>query len=276
MSSFDRSTLHRQRLGRDLRRLRLKMGWSQGQVGRKMRYSDSKISRFESGQLPDYHVLTALLDLYGLTVNEWEPILAKWERASTPGWWAVYNLPNQGLVSMEDEARSVRESQPSFIPGLLQTEAYARAVFAKSAIQHSDRWIDNHVAVRIRRQERLTGDQPLVYEAIIQECVLRRHDLEPAAYQHQLHTIIEHASQPNVTVRVIPEAAGTHDGLLSLLTLFQFPDNEDPDIAYTEHQLGSSYTDDPDRVTFAGARIDHLAQIALDPAESITFIEQVR
>jgi hypothetical protein len=240
-----------------------------------MGYSDSKISRFESGQLPDYHVMTAMLDLYGLPVNDWTPIAEEWERARKSGWWVAYKPDDQAYVSMEDEAQSVRESQPSFVPGLLQTEAYSRAVIAKSATPHSFQWIDRHIAIRIRRRERLTGDRPLVYEAIIQEGALRRHDGEPATHRAQLHHIIEYAGRPNITVRVMPEAAGTHEGLLGSLILLQFPDAEDPDIAYAEHSLGPTYTDDPSQVNVARVRIDHLARLALDPDESITFIEQL-
>jgi transcriptional regulator with XRE-family HTH domain len=275
MGSSNRATLPRRRLGRHLRHLRQQIGWTQEEVARKMYYSDSKISRFESGQLPDRHVLTAMLDLYGLTVSEWAPVLDEWERARKPGWWTVYKLDDQGYVSMEHEAQSIRESQPSFIPGLLQNEAYARAAFAQSATQHSDQWINTQIAVRSRRQERLAGDQPLVYEVIIQEGALRRHDVEPAIHRVQLHHIIEQASKPNITMRVMLEATGTHDGLHISLILLQFPDAEDRDIAYSEHSLGPSYTDDPNRVNVARARINHLARLALDPAESITFIEQL-
>jgi hypothetical protein len=240
-----------------------------------MRYSDSKISRFESGQLPDFHVLTAMLDLYGLTVNDWEPILAEWDRANEPDWWSVYRLADVSYVSMEHAARSVRESQPSFIPGLFQTEAYAHAALTRSATMHSARWIDKQIAVRMRRQERLTGDRPLVYEVIIQESALRRRDTDPAIHRVQLRQIIDHAGRPNVTVRVIPEAAGTHDGLLGPLILLQFPDAEDPDIAYAEHALGANHTTDSGRVSVAKHTMDHLAGLAFRPAESIEFIERM-
>jgi transcriptional regulator with XRE-family HTH domain len=270
-STANRAPLKRRRLGRRLWRLRMQSGLTQEEVGREMHYSDSKISRFESGQLPDYHALTAMLDLYGLTVSQWQPIIAEWKLAKEPGWWAVYKLDDVGYVSMEDEAIEVRESQPSYIPGLLQTEAYARATFAISSTLHSKQWIDKQIEVRLRRQERLAGDDPLVYEAIIQESALCRHNIEPAIHRAQLLRIVEQANRPNVTVRVIPERVGAHDGLVSALILLRFPDSEDLDVAYTEHALGANHTDDPVQVAAARLRLNHLARLALDPADSIMY-----
>jgi transcriptional regulator with XRE-family HTH domain len=139
-----------------LRRMRERAGLTQLEAGRLLHYSDSKISRVEAGQLPDFHAMTARLDLYGRTVSQWEPYKEQWKIARQPGWWASYKLEDQGYISMEDEAVSVLEYQPSFIPGLLQTEEYARAFFNRSFMLRSRRTIENQILVRIRRQDRLT------------------------------------------------------------------------------------------------------------------------
>jgi hypothetical protein len=191
-----------------------------------------------------------------------------------PGWWTVYKLEDQGYVSMEHEAESVRNLEPLFIPGLLQTEAYSRALLTKPG-RRSKQWIEIHGKIRMRRQQRLTADPPLTYEAIIQENALGRSDIEPALHRAQLHQIIERADWPNITVQVIPEAAGTHEGLLGPLTLLRFPDPEDDDVVYTEHALGANHTDDSAQVNAAKLRLDHLAGLALDPAESIKLIARV-
>jgi transcriptional regulator with XRE-family HTH domain len=117
MSPRNRIPLKRRRFGKKLRKLREQVALTQDEVGQLMRYSDSKISRFESGQMIDYHVLTAMLDLYGLTVPQWDPYLAEWEKAREPGWWAAYQLEDNGYVSMEDEAESITSIEPTFIPG---------------------------------------------------------------------------------------------------------------------------------------------------------------
>jgi transcriptional regulator with XRE-family HTH domain len=275
MSPRNRIPLKRRRFGKRLRKLREQVGLTQDEVGQRMRYSDSKISRFEAGQLVDYHVLTAMLDLYGLTVPEWAPWLAEWERSREPGWWAAYHLDDQGYVSMEDEAESITSFEPAFIPGLLQTEAYARAAFVKSSMSRSRQTIEKQIMVRMIRQARLFAELPLLFEVIIQERALYRSDLEPALHRAQLRQIIERAALTNVTVRVLPEVAGTHDGLISSLTLLRFPDKEESDIAYTEHILGSIHSDDPSHVATAKLTIDHLIKLALDPVKSIELIEQV-
>jgi transcriptional regulator with XRE-family HTH domain len=272
----ERAPLHRRRLGRSLRRLRERAGLTQMEAGRRLSYSDSKISRVEAGQLPDIHAMCAMLDLYGLTVSQWEPYKEQWKIAKQPGWWATYKLDDQGYVSMEDEAVLVREFQPSFVPGLLQTEDYIRAVFDKSSTPHSRKWIENQIAVRIRRRLRLIDkENSLVYDVIIQESALRRPEGDSAMRRAQLLRIAELARLPNVTVRILPEVHGVHDGLLGALTLLKFPDKEDNDVVYLEHALGGSQTDNAAEVAAGKLRLDHLARLALDPAQSIEFVERV-
>jgi transcriptional regulator with XRE-family HTH domain len=263
-------------LGRNLRRLREQAGLTQQEAGRLLRYSDSKISRVEAGQLPDYHALSAMLDLYGLAISQWEPYKEQWEIANQPGWWATYKLQDQGYVSMEHEAVSIREYQSCLLPGLLQTEAHARAIFDKSIMPRSRKTIDNQTKVRMRRQERLFDkENPLIFEAIIQQCVLCRPEGGTAMHRAQLRQIVELAGLPNVTLRVLPEDYGVHDGLVGALTVLSFPDKEDDDVVYLEHALGANHTDNAAEVATAKLRIDHLARLALDPAQSIEFIEQV-
>jgi transcriptional regulator with XRE-family HTH domain len=276
VTARERAPLHRRRLGRRLRKLREQAGLTQQEAGRRLSYSDSKISRVEAGQLPDIHAMCAMLDLYGLTISQWEPIKEQWKVAKQPGWWASYRLDDQGYVSMEDEAVLVRTFQPSFIPGLLQTETYMRAIFDRLIAPRSKKWIEIQVKVRKRRQERLTHkDNPLVFEAIIQECVLRRHYGDPVAHRAQLLRIVQLAGLPNITVRVLREDHGIHDGLAGALTLLRFPDKEDDDVVYLEHALGANQTDNATEVAAGKLKIDHVVRLALDPARSIEFIEQV-
>jgi transcriptional regulator with XRE-family HTH domain len=258
-----------------LKQLREQSGLTQEEVGRELGYSDSKISRFESGQLPDLYVMYAMLDRYGVTFDQWPAYRELWQVASLKGWWTAYKLTDQGYVSMEHEAESVRDYQLSFIPGLLQTEAYVREVFAVSQMPHSRKTIENQVKIRLRRQERLAGDKPLVFDAIIQEGALSRSDGNRKTHHDQLLQIVERAMWPNVTVRVLPESAGKHDGLYGSITLLSFPDPEDSPVAYVEHALGAEHIKDPDHVATANLRLVQLSRLALDPAESITFLERM-
>jgi transcriptional regulator with XRE-family HTH domain len=275
VNAKDRAPLHKRRLGQQLKQLRVEAGMTQEEVARELGYSDSKISRFESGQLPDLYVMFAMLDRYGLTYDQWPPFRELWQTASRKGWWTAYKLIDQGYVSMEHEASVVREYQNSFVPGLLQTEAYARELFAASQMPRSRKTIDNQVKIRLRRQDRLSADDPLVFEAIIQECVLTRPDHDPSIRRAQLLRIAERAAWPNVTVRVVPESAGKHDGLYGSMIVLRFADREVEPVAYVEHALGAEHIKDPEHVATANLRLDQLAKLALDPAESITFLERM-
>jgi transcriptional regulator with XRE-family HTH domain len=262
-------------LGRQLQKLREQAGLTQRESGKRLRYSDSKISRVEAGQLPDYHAMCAMLDLYGLTYDQWDAYKEMWEIAAEPGWWAMYKLDNQGYISMEHEATSVRGYYCGLLPGLLQTEAYTRAVFHKSIMPRSRKTIENQVKVRTRRRDRLTNKgNLLVFEAIVQEGVLSRPEGSTALHRAQLLRIAELAALPNVTLRVLPEVYGVHDGLMGTLTLLTFPDKEDDDVVYLEHALGANHTDNAAEVATGKLRLDHLARLALDPAQSIEFVER--
>lgn len=274
MAAQVRVPFRRRQLGRELRRLRERAGFSQLEAGKRLVYSEKKVSRFELGQVPDYHALRAMLDLYGLIVNDWERYLDLWDRARQRGWWQAYGLDAQGYVSMEDEAETVREFQTGFVPGLLQTEEYARTLFDSSAFPRSQKWIDRDVAVRMRRQQRLTGDPAIRLDAVIEEPVLRR-CIEPGVRGPQLRRILERSELPNVTVRVLPADAGLHDGVYGPFTVLRFPDAEDPDVGYVEHALGAVHVEDGEQVAAARLRFGHLADLAFDPEDSRALIERL-
>jgi transcriptional regulator with XRE-family HTH domain len=252
-----RVPFRKRQLGRTLRELRMRAGLTQDQVARSMRCSDSTISRFENGEPPGYHPLRSLLDEYRVTGDRWDAVVAMWERATAKGWWHAFGLDDQGYVSMEDEASLVREYQLGFIPGLLQTEAYARGLFSASGTPRSRRWIDKQVAVRMRRQDRLLSEPPLELHAIIDESVFQ-HEVDATIMRHQVRRILDRAELPNVSVRTLPRSAGPHDGLYGTFTVLGFPDKEDPDLAYIEHAFGSVHIENDSKVHAAKMRFDHL------------------
>lgn len=266
MGTIHRVPFRKRQLGRTLRQLRMRAGLSQEQVGRAMRCSDSTISRFENGEPPGYHPLRSLLDEYRVSGDQWDTVVAMWERATAKGWWQAFGLDDQGYVSMEDEASLVREYQLGVIPGLLQTEAYARALFAGSNGPRSRQRTENDIAVRMRRQDRLVSEPPLELHAIIDESVFHA-KIDPAIMRHQLRRILDRAELPNVCVRVLRRSAGLHDGLHGPFIVLGFPDREDPDLAYVEHAFGSVHIEKESRVHAAKVRFDHLWPRADDSLE---------
>jgi transcriptional regulator with XRE-family HTH domain len=260
-------TFRQQRLGEALQLLRERTGMSQQQVAARLHYNVPKISRIENGQLPDIHALRAMLDVYGVIGDEELPFIEMWRLAKEKGWWKQYRLEDQGYISLEHDASAIREFQSSYLPGMVQSKGYMRAVFAGARTQRSKKWIDNQIAVRIRRQQRLVGDNPVGYHAIIAESALRHADRE------QLLHISELALLPNVTIQVLPDTAGLHDGHNGPFTLLDFPFAGDPRVLYVEHAGGSMHIEDQNRVKATTLTFKHLSKLALTPEGSAAWIE---
>lgn len=248
---------------------------SQEKAARLLRYTDSTISRIENGQLPPYHGLRAMLDLYGVTVDQWDAFIALYDRAREKGWWHAYGVDDAGYVSMEDEACRVREFQLGVVPGLLQTEDYIRAVFAASPTGWSSKAVDIGIAVRRKRQERLTADSPLEFHTVIDESVLHRKLPDAEATRVQLRHIVRAAGLPNVTVQMLATDVGLHYGATGSFTIVSFPEREDRDVAYLEHVAGAVHVEKESEVAKCRLTFDRLASLALSPEESVALIERV-
>ncbi|HEX8870324.1 MAG TPA: helix-turn-helix transcriptional regulator [Lentzea sp.] len=262
-------TYRMQRLGQALQLLRERAGMSQLQVAERLHYNVPKISRIENGQLPDIHALRAMLDLYGVIGDEEVPYIEMWELARERGWWRAYGVDAHGYVSLEHDARCVQEFQSGFIPGQLQTVRYMRAVFTGSTTERSRKWIENQIALRQRRQRRLVGDNPLEYHAIMSESALRSADREQLLHINKMGLL------PNVTIQVVLDTAGLHDGRLGSFTLLELPFDGDPQVLYVEHVGGSIHFEDPGRLQTARLAFKHLSKLALTPEQSAAWIERL-
>ncbi|SFR28783.1 Helix-turn-helix domain-containing protein [Lentzea waywayandensis] len=259
-------TFRQVRLGEALKRLRERSGLSQREAAYRLRYNYQKLSRIENGQLPEFHGMRAMLDLYGVLVSEEAPYIDMWERASEKGWWHPYRLDDHGYISLEHDAVRVSEFQLGYIPGLLQVESYMRAVFLGFQVQRSRKWIDNQIAVRMRRQERLSGDDPLEYQAIIAEAAIRLADRE------QLRHIREVSELPNVTVQVLQDSAGPTAGQLGSFIVLDFACPGEMSVLYVEHPAGATYIEEAERVKPSRLVFKHLSKLALTPDESAEWI----
>lgn len=258
-------------LARTLRGLREQCGLSQQEAGAKLRFSDKKMSRIEQGQVPGYHELLAMLDLYGVIVSDYCDYIRMFDRAGERGWWHAYGLDDRGFVSIEAEASGVREYEIGHVPGLLQTEAYMREAFVSAREPLEGEHLENQVAVRLRRQRRLTEEPLLHLHAVIDESALRT----PACDRGQLDSIIQRAALPNVTVQVIPNDAGIHSGLYSNFFVLSFPHAAEPDLAYVEYGFGSLQIEQKPEVQAATMMFEHLADLALDEPDSLALLRRV-
>jgi transcriptional regulator with XRE-family HTH domain len=252
---------------RELVKLRVQNKLMQSEVCDKMKYNVSKLSRIEKGQVPDWHNVAALLDIYGVTLDQypyWENL---WELSQVKGWWRAYGIGNYGYISLEHEAQKVCDFQMGYIPGILQIPSYTRRVFETASKLHSRKAIERAIEIRGRRQERLTSDNPLIYHALLYEPMLH-HGCDEA----QLRQLIKFAELPNVTIQIVPTSGDLYD-LWGSLTIFSFEDKDEPDIAYIDHRLGMAQTDEKEKIAAVKLSFQSILRHALSPEDSIALIK---
>ena len=272
-------TVGSRRLVIELRQFREHAGLTGEQVAEQMGWSVAKVYRIEGDRvrvLP--RDVQRLLKLYGISGEQTEAVLELARLARAKDWWHQYfgAIPEwfQFYVGLEAAASAMQEYCAELVTGLLQTEAYARAVMAAAARSDTEE-MDRQVAVRLERQKRLTGpDAPSLW-VILGEGVLHRQVGGPAVMRDQLAHIAQMAGRGNVTVQVLPFTAGAHPAMLGSFTLMQFPDPADKDVVYLEAETSALYLEKPEDVRRYNLMIDYLRAQALGPAESRALIAQM-
>jgi transcriptional regulator with XRE-family HTH domain len=257
---------------RELTRLRNDAGLRQREVEKKLKFGSQKVSRFEGGgQVPIWHEVTAMLDLYGVITNDWKYFEELWDKAKIPGWWRAFGLTNPGYVALEHEASDIQEFVLGFIPGILQTKEYARAVFESYVPPRSEESIERGIAIRMRRKERLADDRPLNYHAVIHEAVLLSGGVDSAQLLH----LVEQAERPNVTIQILPLSACPHLGLAGQFTILAFPVKDEALLWFEDPMGGQHEIWNPEKVAAARVKFEDLANRALDEADSIELIRKL-
>ncbi|MGH3752615.1 MAG: helix-turn-helix domain-containing protein [Pseudonocardiaceae bacterium] len=266
-------SIKRRRLGTALRRLREQSHQTTDDAAKRLGWSKSKVSRIETAAVtvvPDD--VRALLGLYDVLTDELEQLVTLAQEDRQPGWWRQYSevLPSEfeGYLSLESEASRVLSYQPDVIPGLLQTPHYARLVLAQHPLTVMPYEIDRATQLRRARQSRLTSDDPVVLDAVINEGALRRMVGGPAVMRDQLAHLGTMLELPNVVVRVLPFAAGEHPGMDGPFAVLEFPDPEDPRIVYLDVLTTSYYLIGLREVGAYQLAHERLRVLALTPDES--------
>ncbi|HKN56453.1 MAG TPA: helix-turn-helix transcriptional regulator [Amycolatopsis sp.] len=258
-------------MGRSLRRLREQAGFTQEEAGAPIRVSKSKLSRIEQGHLPGYNDFAALLDRYGVLSSDFGEYVRMYDAAKEPGWWPR-NVPrNFGYVEVEASACAIRQYEIGLMPGLLQTASYTRRLFEHSHVPWSDEDVGRNVAVRLRRQRRLTEDPDFKIHLIIDESAFYR----PWCDREQVEAVIEGAALPSVTVQVLALSALPHGGLHGGFAILDFPDSEEPGMVYLEGAFGSLHLESPKEIGEARAQFKHLRKLALDEPASVELLKHL-
>jgi transcriptional regulator with XRE-family HTH domain len=236
-------------LGSQLRRLREAKGVTRDEAGYTIRASGSKISRMELGRVSfKERDVEDLLDLYGVDDEEAKALIALAKQANSPGWWHKYGdvLPDwfQVYVGLEEAAALIRLYEVQFVPGLLQTADYARAVIKLGLPSASAEEVERRVGLRTGRQEVLTKESggPRLW-AVVDEAALRRPIGGGEVMRAQLVRLIEAAREPNITLQVVPFRSGGHAAEAGAFTIMRFPEVDLPDVVYLEHLTSALYLD---------------------------------
>jgi transcriptional regulator with XRE-family HTH domain len=262
-------------LGAQLRRLRESKRISLEEAGNIIRASHSKISRMETGRVgfKDRDIVD-LLTYYGVAdEKEREALRSLAARANAPGWWHDYSdiLPTwfEAYVGLEEAAKQVRAYEVQFVPGLLQTPDYARAVTMLGYANAPTREIDRRVALRLARQVVLTRPDPPNIWAVLDEAVLRRPIGGPNVMRAQLRHLLEMTQRPNVTVQLIPFNTGGHAAAGGPFSVLRFAEYDLPDVVYLEQLTSALYLDKQEVVDNYLMVMERLCIEAQTPANSI-------
>jgi transcriptional regulator with XRE-family HTH domain len=245
-------TVLRRLLGLHLRRLREERGISRAEAAEVIRGSESKISRLELGRLSfRERDVGDLLTCFGVADPDTrETILTLVREANAPGWWRSFSdvLPTwfERYVGLESAASAIRTYEAQFIPGLLQTEEYARAVTRAGQLPGRTSGvfdIDRKVGLRAARQRILARADPPRVWAVIDEGALRRQIGGWRVMRAQLEHLLELHARPNVTIQIMPFGFGGHVAQVGAFTVLRFSDPDLADVIYLEHLTGAVYLD---------------------------------
>jgi transcriptional regulator with XRE-family HTH domain len=267
-------------LGSELRRRRERAGISREVAGEALRASPAKISRLELGRVgfKERDVLD-LLTLYGVTdETERSQFLALARRANAPGWWHRYSdlLPGwfETYLGLEQASTMIRTYELQFVPGLLQTREYARAV---TLLGHEDlEDVERRVELRLRRQEVLTAPGAPTLWAVIDEAALRRSLNGPELLRAQLDHLLAMNELPNVSVQIAPLSFGGHAAAGGPFSILRFAEPDLPDIVYLEQLTSALYLDKRSDVEHYALVMDRLCAHIEPPDRTAAIVDAIR
>ena len=264
-------TVLRMLLGAQLRRLRETAGVTRDDAGYHIRASGSKISRMELGRVSfKERDVTDLLEYYGIDdVAEKEKLVQLTREANATPWYQKFQdvVPDwfHVFVGLEEAAQLIRVYEVQFVPGLLQTEEYARAVIVQGAPALDPDEVERRVALRMGRQKLLTRENPPRYWVVMDEAALRRPMGGRDVHVGQIERLIDLVGEPNITIQVMPFRYGGHAAEGGAFTIMRFPETDLPDVVYMEYLTGAHYIDKPEEVERYAAVMERLSVAGTSP-----------
>jgi transcriptional regulator with XRE-family HTH domain len=270
-------TLRLRRLAAELRRLRTDASLTREEVSARTGINEATLYRVESAKArPQTRTLMALLELYGVAEDDGAELQALARQSGEQNWLQSFPTelpePYPTYISFEGEARALLNYECLFVPGLLQTEDYARAALQRGTPTGTREEVQRLVEARMSRQAVLTREPPLRLWAIVDEGALHRPVGGHKVMQAQLRRLAEAAELPQVTLQVIPYEVGGHPGMAGSFAILQFGDDEAADVAYIESQAGDLFLESETDVARFSMIFDNLRALALPPDESASLV----
>ncbi len=272
--------IRRRRIGILLRQYRDAAGLTTAQVGKELECSGAKISRVETANSPaQRRDVRDMLDLYDVTDEQREEVMDLLKDSKHPGWWDQYTdvLPKKysTFIGFEADAAVCRTYEPLVVPGLLQTEDYARATIRKTLPDATLEDINARVEVRLARQKVLTKENPLRLVVVIDESALRRQIGRPEIMRAQRRRLVEASELPNVRIQVHPFDHGPLACTTGPFVLIEFRGPADPQTVYIENAAGDLYLEKPRQVSRYKLMFDELCADALGADDTAEFIRRI-
>lgn len=264
-------------LAAELRDLRSQAGMTGEETAARLGWSPAKISRIETARtVVSPADLQDLLDLYETSGQHRDRLIELGRTARQRGWWDAYadllGPEYATLIALETDAESVSWYAAQIVPGLLQTEEYAREIIHSTLLISPPGEIDRRVRVRMSRQRVLAGERRLSLSVILDEAVLHRMVGGAEVMRAQLQHLIEAAGRPNIDLRVLPAAAGAHPAVMGEFTILRFPQVVAPDVVYLENMTSNLYVEREAEVFRYNIAYERLNVLALGAEDSVALI----
>jgi transcriptional regulator with XRE-family HTH domain len=279
VASAQSPTVRRRRLALELRRLREAARLTCEEVAERLECSASKISRVETGRVSvSPRDVRDMLEIYGVSDGQRDALVQLARESRQKGWWHAYGdsvVPHFGMyLGLESAASEIRIYEVNLIPGLLQTEDYARAVISTGMVDKPRTDIDRSVALRMERQQVTRTSMPKVW-AVLDEAALRREVGGPEVMRVQLEYLRDLGSTRNVSLQVIPFRGGAHPAMGRPYIILAFDEDLDPDVVYLEDLTSALWVENVDEVDRYNVFFNHLRATALSFEDSAALMTAV-
>jgi transcriptional regulator with XRE-family HTH domain len=270
-------TLRRRQLGQELRRLRETSGATIDQVAERLSCSASKISRIETGHSGvSSREVRDILDAYGAGPDQADHLVEMAREAKQRGWWQLYGAVLTGAyVGLEAAADEILSYEALVVPGLLQTENYARAMIRAARPDMDADEVEQRIRVRMNRQSLLSQDDPLTLVVVLDEAVLRRAVGGRDVMRRQLDRLCATAEMPNITLQVLPLDAGAHAAMDGAFTMLRFSEPGHQDLVFAANAAGGIFLEKEDELHRYAHIFDLLRSTALPRQESRDMIAKL-